>query len=93
MPDTSLQHTREELARREVGRTNIGRWTAWVLVAQFVLVVGGVLVSEILNPESQRQPREPSVTSCWGNPIAVERQRSPSPVDAIANGFAQPHHH
>ena len=52
MPDTSLQHTREELAQREVGRTNIGRWTAWILVAQFVLVVGGVLVSEILNPES-----------------------------------------
>jgi alginate O-acetyltransferase complex protein AlgJ len=56
MPKTSLQRTREEIARREVGHTTIGRWTAWVLSVQFVLVVAGVPLSEILhdrlNPEA-----------------------------------------
>ena len=42
MPDTSLQHSREERARREVGQTTIGPWTAWVLVVQVLLVVGGL---------------------------------------------------
>ena len=56
MPDTSLQHSREQIARREVGQTKIGRGTAWLLVVQFLLVVAGVLASEILhdrrNPEA-----------------------------------------
>jgi alginate O-acetyltransferase complex protein AlgJ len=56
MPETSLQQTREELARREVGQTKVGRGTAWLLVAQFLLVVGAVPLSEILhdlrNPEA-----------------------------------------
>jgi alginate O-acetyltransferase complex protein AlgJ len=56
MPETSLQHTREELARREVGQTKVGRGTSWLLVAQFLLVVGAVPLSEILhdlrNPEA-----------------------------------------
>jgi hypothetical protein len=60
MPDTSLQRTREELARREVGHTNVGRWTAWVLAVQFILVVAGVPLIEILhdrwNPEAADNP-------------------------------------
>ena len=55
MTDTSLQQTREEIARREVGHTTVGRGTACLLVAQFFLIVGGVLLSEIIhglrNPE------------------------------------------
>jgi hypothetical protein len=55
MPETSLQRTREELARREVGHTTVGRGTAWMLVVQFLLVVAGVPMSEVLydfrNPE------------------------------------------
>ena len=55
MIDTSLQQTREEIARREVGHTTVGRGTACLLVAQFLLIVGGVLLSEIIhglrNPE------------------------------------------
>ncbi len=62
MPETSLQDFREELARREVGRTTVGRRTAWVLVAQFLLVVGAVPLSEILrdrrNPEATDTLRE-----------------------------------
>ena len=48
MPETTLQQTREEIARQEVGQTTVGRGTAWVLVAQFLLVVGAVPLSEIL---------------------------------------------
>lgn len=54
--DTSLQRTREQLARREVGHTTVGRRTAWTLAAQFLLVVVGVATSEVLhdlrNPEA-----------------------------------------
>jgi alginate O-acetyltransferase complex protein AlgJ len=56
MSESSLQHTREELARREVGQTTIGSWTAWALVVQFVLIVAGVVLSEVvfdrLNPKA-----------------------------------------
>jgi len=56
MPHTSLQDIREQVARQEVGQTKVSRWTAWVLVAQFLLVVGGVPLSEIVydrrNPEA-----------------------------------------
>src|SRR3990170_8128021 len=48
MPETTLQQTREEIARQEVGQTTVGRGTAWVLVAQFLLVVGAVPLSEIV---------------------------------------------
>lgn len=48
MSETSLQHTREELARREVGHTKIGSWTAWALVVQFALIVAGVPLSEVV---------------------------------------------
>jgi len=56
MPETSLQHSREELARREVGQTKVGRATAWLLVVQFLLLVGLVPLAEIIydyrNPEA-----------------------------------------
>jgi alginate O-acetyltransferase complex protein AlgJ len=48
MADSSLQHTREELARREVGHTQVGRGTAWILAAQFLLAILCVPLSEIL---------------------------------------------
>ena len=48
MPETTLQQTREQIARQEVGQTTVGRGIAWVLVAQFLLVVGAVPLSEIL---------------------------------------------
>ncbi len=48
MSDRSLQHSREELAKLEVGHTKIGRWTAWLLVTQFLLLVGLVPLSEII---------------------------------------------
>ena len=48
MPETTLQQTREEIARQEVGQTTVGRGTAWVLVAQFLLLVGAIPLSEIL---------------------------------------------
>ena len=55
MSDKTFQETREEIARREVGHTGVGRGTAWVLVAQFLLVVGGIPFVEMLhdlrNPE------------------------------------------
>jgi alginate O-acetyltransferase complex protein AlgJ len=65
MPDTSLQRTREELARREVGHTKIGRWTAWVLAVQFVLVVAAVPVSEILHDR-----RYPEATDNLGSRLS-----------------------
>ena len=37
------------MARREVGHTTVGRGTAWVLVAQFLLVVGGIPLVEMLH--------------------------------------------
>ena len=62
MPDTSLQNFREDLARREVGQTTVRRGTAWVLVAQFLLVVSAVPLSEIVrdrrNPEATDSLRE-----------------------------------
>ena len=47
MSDTSLQLSRERLAREQVGRTRVGRGTAFVLVAQFLLVVGAVPFGEV----------------------------------------------
>ena len=65
MPETSLQQTREEMARREVGQTNVGRGIAWVLVVQFLLVVAGVPASEIIhdlwNPQATDNPAPQSI--------------------------------
>ena len=78
MTDTSLQQTREELARREVGHTTVGRGTAWLLVAQFLLVVGGVLLIEIIhdlrNPEmtDKLRSRVSRLVSTVVSPAATE---------------------
>ena len=55
MSDKTFQRTREEMARREVGHTKVGRGTAWVLMAQFLLVVGGISLVEMLH--DLRNPR------------------------------------
>ena len=52
MSETSLQQSREERARLEVGQTTVGRGVAWLLVAQFLLAVGGVLMSEIVQRDN-----------------------------------------
>ena len=78
MTDTSLQQTREEIARREVGHTTVGRGIAWLLVAQFLLVVGGVLLSEIIhdlrNPEmtDNLRSRVSRLVSTVVSPAATE---------------------
>ena len=48
MTELSLQQTREDIARREVGHTAIGRGTAWLLAVQFLLLIGAVLLSEVV---------------------------------------------
>ncbi|MGH9462566.1 MAG: alginate O-acetyltransferase AlgX-related protein [Vicinamibacteria bacterium] len=48
MPDSTLQHNREELARQEVGHTQVGRGIAWLLAAQFLFAIVCVPVSEVL---------------------------------------------
>ena len=55
--EPSLQRSREEHAREEVGRTRISKGLALLLTAQFLLAVGAVPLDEILydvrNPEAQ----------------------------------------
>jgi hypothetical protein len=49
MPDHTFQDSREEMARREVGHTTVGKGTAWVLAIQFLLAVFCVPMSEVLH--------------------------------------------
>lgn len=65
MSDASLQDIREEVARREVGQTKVSRGTAWVLVAQFLLVVGAVPLGEILHDR-----RNPQATDTLGRQLS-----------------------
>ncbi len=74
MTEKSLQQTREEIARREVGHTTVGRGTAWLLVGQFVLLVGGVLLTEIVHDRSDSLRRRVSrFVSAVASPVASLR--------------------
>jgi len=48
MADQEFQHNREEMARREVGHTDVGQGTAWVLALQFLAIVFCAPMSEVL---------------------------------------------
>ena len=56
MPDPSLQRRREELARVEVGQTNVRPWLAWILVLQLVPVIYAVPIIQALHDSRGSQP-------------------------------------
>ncbi len=73
MTEKSLQQSREEMARREVGQSTIGRRTAWLLVGQFILLVGGVLLTEIVHDGSDSLRRRVSrLASAVVSPVSSE---------------------
>ncbi len=77
MTEKSLQQTREELARREVGHTTIGRGTAWLLVGQFILLVGGALLAEIVHDGSDSlRRRAASLVRVTVSPLRSEADAS-----------------
>ena len=85
MPETSLQLTRERLAREQAGRTTVGRATAFVLVAQFVILVGAVPLSEILY-----DVRNPQAINALRGRLTRLAQALRQPAPAPASGVAPP---
>jgi alginate O-acetyltransferase complex protein AlgJ len=81
MPDHTFQETREEMARREVGQTRVGKGTAWVLAVQFLLVVFCVPLGQVLYDLGQPQETD---TLRRRMSRLVQSALTPSPVGGSA---------
>ncbi len=80
MPQTTLQQSREQIAREEVGQTKVGRGTAWVLMAQFLLVVGGIPLVEMLH--DVRNPQAADTLSTRLSRL-VQTALAPDPTEGL----------